>query len=111
MREAFVWVIRTYGQEMKCFAEDGGETGRGMAIVQPMTEADWQRTAGTLGSYDTGRFLGLAEPDMPVAEIGPGGWLEWGGDRFEVMTVRPIRFGSEVTHLWMALRPARENAP
>lgn len=96
---------------MACFAEDGTELGRGMAIVQPMTEADWQHTAGTLGSYDTGRFLGLAEPGLPVDKIGPGGWLEWDGERFEVMSVRPIWVGGQTTHLWMALRPARGNAP
>ena len=42
MIEAFEWVIKTYGQEMVCCREDGTEAGRGMAIVQPMTRADWQ---------------------------------------------------------------------
>ena len=111
MTEAFVWVLRTYGREIACFAEDGTELGRGMAIVQPMTEANWQRTAGTLGSYDARRFLGLAEPGLPADKIGPGGWLEWGGEQYEVMTVRPIWLGNEITPLWMALRPARGNAP
>ena len=111
MTEAFSWVIRTYGRELACFDEDGTELGRGMAIVQPMTEADWQSTAGTLGRYETGRFLGLAEPDLPVDRIGPGGWVSWSGQDFEVMTARPIWVGSRTTHLWLALRPARGNAP
>lgn len=111
MTETFSWVIRTYGQELVCFGEDGEAVGRGMAIVQPMTEADWQYTAGTLGRYSTDRFLGLAQPELPVEDIGPGGWVRWGGQDFEVMTARPIRVGGSVTHLWLALRPARGNAP
>lgn len=111
MIEAFEWVIRTYGQEAVCHSEDGNELGRGMAIVQPMTEADWQYTAGALGSYRTDRFLGLAEPGLPLDGLGSGGRLSWGGQDYEVMTVRPIWVGGSVTHLWLALRPCRENAP
>lgn len=111
MIEAFEWVVKTYGQEMVCRKEDGSEAGRGMAIVQPMTKADWQYTAGALGSFSQDRFLGLAEPGLPLDKTGPGGWLEWGGARYEVMTVRPIWVGGQVTHLWLALRPCPENAP
>ena len=111
MIEAFAWVIRTYGQEMVCRREDGEEVGRGMAIVQPMTKADWQYTAGALGSYSQDRFLGLAETGLPLDKLGPGGWLEWGGERYEVMTVRPVWVGGQVTHLWLALQPCPENAP
>lgn len=111
MIETFVWTIRTYGQEAVCFQENREELGRGMAIVQPMTEAAWQKTAGILGSYQTGRFLALAEPDLPAGQLGPGGWLSWGGQDYEVMTVQPIWVGKTVSHLWMALRPCRGNAP
>lgn len=111
MIEAFSWVIRAYGQEMVCRKENGDQVGQGMAIVQPMTRTDWQYTAGALGSYSEDRFLGLAEPGLPLDRLGPGGWLEWGGARFEVMTVRPIWVGGQVTHLWMALRPCPEDAP
>ena len=111
MIEAFAWVIRTCGQEMVCRREDGAEAGRGMAIVQPMTKADWQYSAGAPGSYRQDRFLGLAEPGLPLEKMGPGGWLEWGGRRFEVMTARPIWVGGQVTHLWLALRRCGENAP
>lgn len=109
MIEAFAWVIGAYGQEMVCRGEDGTEQGRGRAIVQPMTRADWQYTAGALGSYSQDRFLGLAEPDLPLDKLGPGGWLEWGGGRYEVMTVRPVWVGGQVTHLWLALRPCPED--
>lgn len=111
MIEAFSWVIRAYGQEMVCRKGNGDQVGQGMAIVQPMTRTDWQYTAGALGSYSEDRFLGLAEPGLPLDRLGPGGWLEWGGARFEVMTVRPIWVGGQVTHLWMALRPCPEDAP
>ena len=70
MIEAFEWVIKTYGQEMVCRKEDGTEAGRGMAIVQPMTQADWQYTAGALGSYSQDKFLGLAEPGLPMDKVG-----------------------------------------
>ena len=111
MIEAFEWVVRTYGQEMVCYQEDGTEAGRGMAIVQPMTQADWQYTAGALGRYSQDRFLGLADPALPLDKLGPGGWLSWGGQNYEVMTVRPIWVGGQVTHLWLALRLCPENAP
>lgn len=111
MIEAFEWVIKTYGQEMVCCRADGEEAGRGMAIVQPMTQADWQYIAGALGSYSQDRFLGLAEPGLPLDRLGTGGWLQWGGQRYEAMTVRPIWVGEQVTHLWLALRPCGEDAP
>lgn len=109
MIEAFAWVIKSYGQEMVCRREDGTEAGRGMAIVQPMTKADWQYTGGALGSFSQDRFLGLAEPETPLDKLGPGGWLEWGAGRFEVMTARPVWVGGQVTHLWLALRPCPED--
>ena len=105
MMEAFAWVIRAYGQEMTCCDKDGNVQGSGMAIVQPMTEADWQYTAGALGSYCENRFLCLAEPQLP---LGSSGCVCWGGRNYEVMTVRPIWVGGKTTHLWMALRPFEE---
>ena len=105
MTDAFAWVIAAYGQTMVCFDKEGVEQGAGMAIVQPMTEADWQYTAGALGSYRTDRFLCLAEPTLPLDN---NGWVTWGGSRHEVMTVRPVWVGGKTTHYWMALRPAEE---
>ena len=111
MIEAFEWVIQSYGQEMVCRKEDGSEAGRGMAIVRPMSQADWQYAGRPLGAYSQERFLGLAETGLPLDQLGPDGWLEWGGGRYEIMTVRPVWVGGQVTHLWLALRPCGENAP
>lgn len=111
MTETFGWVIRTYGQKAVCHREDGSEIGRGMAIVRPMTELTWQMTAGALGSSWTDRYLGLAEPELPVDQIGLGGWLSWGGENYEIMSTQSIRVGDKITHLWLALRPAGEIAP
>ena len=108
MTEAFKWVLDTYGQEAVCFDKEGQEQGGSRAIVQPMTEADWQHTAGALGSYRADRFLCLAQPDLPLGKVGDGGWLRWGGEDYEVMTARPIWVAGRSTHLWMVLRPARE---
>lgn len=110
MTDAFSWVIRAYGRPMTCYDAGGAEQGGGMAIVQPMTEADWQYTAGALGSYRTDRFLCLAEPETPIGSLGDGGYVAWNGARYEVMTVRPVWVGGVTTHLWMALRPAEEQA-
>lgn len=110
MTEAFEWVIRAYGQEMVCRRADGAEAGRGPAIVQPMTEADWQYTAGALGSDRTDKFLCLAAPDLPLGGLGEGGRVSWGGADYEVMTVRPVWVGGRAAYLWIALRPAREAA-
>lgn len=106
MTNANAWVIDCFGQEMICYDKDGVELGRGKAIVQPMTEADWQRNAGTLGSFSNDRFRCLAHPKLPVGN----GDVAWGGQRYEVMTVRPIWVVGTITHLWMALRPAEEKS-
>lgn len=108
MIEAFDWVIQTYGQEMRCYDGAGTEKGSAMAIVQPMTEAQWQYTAGALGSYRTDRFLCLAQPQLPLDGLGSGGWVRWNQEDYEVMTVRPVMVAGQTTHLWMALRPAEE---
>ena len=110
MTDAFAWVIAAYGQKMVCYDKEGVEQGGGMAIVQPMTEADWQYTAGALGSYRADRFLCLAEPALPLGSLGEGGTVDWGGSRYEVMTVRPVWVAGRTTHLWIALRPAEETA-
>lgn len=108
MTDAFAWVIHTYGQKMTYYDENGEAKGEGMAIVQPMTEADWQYTAGALGAYRTDRFLCLAVPELPLGSLGLGGHVEWGGNRYEIMTVRPVWVAGKTTHYWMALRCAEE---
>ncbi len=111
MTELFAEVIRAYGKELICRRQDGTEAGRGMAIVRPMTRRERQSAGGALGAERTDSFLGLAEPGTPVEAIGPGGWLEWSGQRFEALTCQPIPVGDMVTHLWLALRPCGETAP
>ena len=82
----------------------GGGPGNGhRAAHDPGGLAVCRRGAGQL-------FPG-AIPGLPLGQTGPGGWLEWGGGRYEVMSVRPIWVGGQVTHLWMALRACGENAP
>lgn len=110
MTETFQWVIASYGQEAVCLDKNGTEQGRGRAIVQPITEKEWQYTAGALGSYRTDRFLCLAQKDLPLGQVGDGGTILWGGGRYKVMTARPVWVGGKVTHLWMVLRPAEETA-
>ena len=84
-----------------------GGTGQGHCTAHD--EGGLAGDGGTLGSSSTHRFLGLAEPGTPLDKLGPGGWLEWGGLRLEVMTARPIWVGGQVTHLWLALRPCPED--
>ena len=110
MTEAFSWVIRSYGQKMTCYDASGKKKGSGMAIVQPMTEADWQYTAGALGSFRNDRFLCLSAPDLPISGMEEGSYVTWNGGKYEIMTVRPVLVSGVTTHLWMALRPAEERA-
>lgn len=110
MTDVFSWVIGTYGRKLTCYNGAGEATGEVMAIVQPMTEADWQYTAGALGSYRTDRFLCLAAPEIPLGSLGVGGRVVTGGEAYEVLTVRPVWVGGTTTHYWMALRPAEEAA-
>ena len=105
MTGAFAWGIKAYGQRMICCDREGTELSEGMALVQPMTGAEWHHSAGALGSFSTERFRCLAEPHLPLSG---GGVVEWCGSRYEVMNVRPIRVGNKVTHLWAVLRPAEE---
>lgn len=111
MTELFGEVIRAYGRELICRTEDGAEAGRGMAILRPMTGQDRQTAGEALGAERTDHFLGLADPETPVEAIGAGGWLEWNGGKYEVLTCQPIPVGDVITHLWLALRPCGEAAP
>lgn len=111
MTGAIKWALGTYGQDAVCFDRSGQNHGKGRAIVMPMAEEDWQYTAGALGSYCTDRFLCLAQPELPIGSVGVGGWLSWGGGKYEVMAVRPIWVAGRVTHLWAILRPLEEAAP
>lgn len=107
----FRQAIRRYGRVAVCRDESGGELGRAMAILRPITAQERLRTGTSLGGWNTGRALGLAETSLPVDRLGPGGWLEWGGRRFEVTACRPIPLGEGISHLWLALRLRGESAP
>ena len=105
MMDAFRRMIETWGQEMTCYDKDGNELGCGMAILQSMTEKDWQYGADALGSYRKGNFVALAVPDLPIDDTEDEIFVSWDGNRFEVMAARPIRIAGVTTHLWLALRP------
>lgn len=105
MIEAFGWIMSTYGKELVVYHGDETVAARGRAIVQPMTQADWQYIAGRLGDYDPDIFLGLAEPEPPLDKLEPGDFLSWEGRDFDLADMRTIQVGGQTTHLWLALRP------
>lgn len=103
MTALFGRIIRSCGQKMTCYDEEGRWLCAGMAVLQPLPEDRRQSVGSELGRWDTGKFRALAEPDMIPAE---GGWVTWNGGRYEVLAVRPIHAFGAVTHLWMVLRKA-----
>lgn len=108
MIDAFDWVIGAYGKEITCYNNEEEDVGHGMAIVLPMTKADWTYTSGQLGEYSPDMFLGLAEPDIPLDQIGEDGWIIFNDEKYEILMIRPIVVGRDTTHQWVALRHVEE---
>ena len=99
-----------YGRHLVCYDENGRVTGEGEAFFQPLTERQWQRSAGALGAYSTDQFLCLAPAGLPLGEPGDGGWVECDGTLYQPIAVHPIPIGDEVRHLWAVLERRAEDA-
>ena len=110
MKAAFTFIVSRYGRAVVCYDKCGTVTGEGMAFLQPITEKEWQKSAGALGSCRTDRFLCLAPADLPLGEPGDAGWLECGGEAYVPMAVHPIHLGEEQTHWWAVLKVRDEVA-
>jgi len=104
MIEAFSWVINTYGKSTTSHKADGTELSSVQAIIQPMSKSDWQYTAGKLGEYQADSYLALSEPTIVLDDPWTGDYLQCDDIRYDIMEVRPIWVGGEVTHMWMALK-------
>lgn len=110
MKKVFDGLAAKFGRMVVCRDRSGVVTGEGMAFVQPITEKQWQKSAGVLGAFRTDRFLCLAPASLPVGEAGDGGWLEWNGGSYVVMAAHDICFGSSTVHRWVVLEPRDEVA-
>lgn len=97
-----------YGQTVTVYDKNGEATGQGKAFFQPVTEQERQVTAGALGIRRTDRFLCLTPAGLCPGAPGDGGWLECGGERYEVIAVHAVRLGEEQTHWWAVLEPGNE---
>jgi hypothetical protein len=111
MRAAFETLAEEYGQTVVCYDRDGQTTGEGNAFFQPITQQQWQKSAGALGAYRTDRFLCLAPVGLDLGRPGDGGWVERDGVRYQPIAVCPIYLGGEQTHWWAVLEPRGEAAP
>lgn len=108
MKETFSSIVGRYGRTVVCYDKGGAVTGAGRAFVQPITEKEWQKSAGALGAFRTDRFLCLAPVSLPVGEPGDGSWLECGGQTYVPIAVHAIHLGEEQTHWWAVLEPKDE---
>jgi len=108
MRATFESIAGQYGRAVKRCDESGAVIGEGKAFVQPITEKEWQKSAGALGAYRTDRFLCLAPASFPVGEPGDGSWLECGGQNYVPIVVHSVWLGEEQTHWWAVLEPRDE---
>lgn len=110
MKGTFESLVSRYGRAVVCHDGDGAVTGEGMAFVQPITEKEWQKSAGALGAFRTDRFLCLAPAELPLGEVGDGGWLECGGQDYVPIAVHAVHLGEEQTHWWAVLESRDEVA-
>ena len=105
MRAEFESVARRYGQTVSRWDADGEAVWEGKAFFQPITEKQWQKSAGALGAFRTDRFLCLAPVRLPLGEPGDGGWIRCGGINYVPIAVHPVYLGPEQTHWWAVLEP------
>lgn len=110
MKAAFERVVKEYGRAVTVRDGSGAVTAEGMAFLQPVTEKEWQKSAGALGACRTDRFLCLSPAELCPGEPGDGGWLECGGVKYEVMAVHPVYLGGVQTHWWAVLKVRDEEA-
>lgn len=111
MKAAFDAAVSRYGQSVVCRDRHGQVRSQGKAFFQPVTEKERQKSAGALGAFRTDWFLCLAPAELTLGEPGDGGWVEYGGQRYELIVVHPIYLGAEQTHWWAVLEPRGEDGP
>lgn len=110
MKLTFESLAARYGRAVVCYDAGGTTVGEGKAFVQPMTEKQWQKSAGALGSFHTDHFLCLAPKGVPMGVPGDGGWLECGGQAYIPITIHDIYLGEEPSHQWAVLKRREEVA-
>ena len=92
-----------YGRHLVCYDENGKVIGEGEAFFQPLTERQWQRSAGALGAYSTDQFLCLAPAGLPLGEPGDGGWVECDGTLYQPMREPLLRWKGWRMWRWCAV--------
>ena len=77
------------------------------ALVQPIRDRERQYAASPLGWGKHERWLYLGQPEVSI-DVGPGGFLCWGGQEFSVFSARRVDLGRESCHWWGILVPREE---
>ena len=103
---AFEKILARYGSEVMVYTdkEDAGVGAR--ALMQPIRDKDRLDAASPLGWGRNERWLYLGQPEVSV-DVGPEGFLRWGGMEFSVFSARKVCLGRESCH-WCGILERRE---
>lgn len=77
-------------------------------MVQPILDKDRQWTPTPLGRRRQDRFLYLGEPGLDLNGLEDGGYVEWGGQAYEVIRAHPVELGTRTLYWWAVLRVREE---
>lgn len=82
---------------------DGEKVRMGPAFLQPILDRERQWTPTPLGRKRQDRFLLLAGPELALGALGEDGYVEWDGQRYDVVTARSVAVGKETVYWWAVL--------
>lgn len=103
---AFDAVLRRYGKPAALYRN--GQVHVATAIVQPILDKIFQWSPSPLGRISQDRFLYLGCPEMPLDGLNDIDFLEWDGQRFNVMTTHCVQLRGTTLYQWAVLT-LREN--
>lgn len=99
----FAGILRQYGRPAA--VRRGEETAVGSAMVQPILDRESQWSPTPLGRKRQDRFLYLGTPELDLDGLAWDDYLEWDGQRYDVVTAQPICLGGRRLYWWAVLTP------
>ena len=90
----FERILARYGGEVMVFTDKEDEGVAARAMIQPIRDRQRQNVASPLGWGKEERWLYLGQPEVSI-DLGPEGFLQWGGMEFSVFSARRVDLGRE----------------
>ena len=103
----FERILARYGGEVMVFTDKEDEGIAARAVIQPIRDRQRQNVASPLGWRKEERWLYLGQPEVSI-DLGPEGFLQWGGMEFSVFSARRVDLGRDSCHWWGILVPREE---